>query len=75
MRLEASSSLYDTDSVTHVRVDKIGGTDDGLWWVALAFADGHSKPEGMFAAQDDAMKLAAELSSSWHVEVRVTTDL
>ncbi|MDZ4169773.1 MAG: hypothetical protein U1E26_08975 [Coriobacteriia bacterium] len=75
MRLETSEALYEAHSVTHVRVDKIGGTAAGLWWVAVAFEDGSSKPEGLFTTQDEAMKLAAELAASWHVEVQVTSDL
>ena len=75
VRLESDHILFDAKSVAHVRVDKIGGAGDGLWWVALAFIDGSTKPEGMFTSQDDAMQLAQELSASWHVDLAVKTDL
>lgn len=75
MRLNNETSPIDPKAVTHVRVDRIGGTGDGLWWVAVALGDGTAKPEGMFTAQDAAMSLASELKARYGVEVRVTTEL
>lgn len=75
MRLSNEGSAIDPKAVTHVRVDRIGGTGDGLWWVALALADGTAKPEGMFTARDAAMSLAAELTARYGVDVNVTTEL
>jgi len=75
MRLESGDIALDPASITHIRVDRIGGAGDGLWWVAEALADGSAKPEGMFTSQADAMTLARNLSGTYRVDVRVTTDL
>ncbi len=59
--------------VTHVRVDRIGSAGaKSLWWVALAFEDGSTKPSGMFTDRDSAHQLGSELAASWGVDVHVT---
>lgn len=73
MRLN-TDAVFDPKAVTHVRVDKIGESGGGLWWVALAFADGSTKPEGMFTSQADAMSLAEQLGTDWKVGVKVNLD-
>lgn len=75
MRLDSSSIPFDSSTVAHVRVDKIGSAGDGLWWVALAAKDGSTKPEGMFTSKDDAMRLAQELAASWRIDVQVNAEL
>lgn len=59
--------------VTHIRVDRIGAaTEGGLWWDALSFEDGSTKPQGMFHGYDEAAALGADLTRQWDVEVVVT---
>ncbi|MGB4594068.1 MAG: hypothetical protein WBI63_09910 [Coriobacteriia bacterium] len=59
--------------VTRIRVDRIGKAGEReLWWVAEAFEDESTKPEGMFTDQPQAMALAEELASRWRVEVVVS---
>lgn len=74
MRLDTGNIEVDASAISHIRVDRIGGAGDGLWWVAEALKDGSAKPEGMFVSEDDAMRLAQNLAETWHVDVRVTTD-
>lgn len=69
MRLESDVSS-EGKTVSHVRIDQIGGAC-GLWWVALQFADGSTKPEGMFPSRADADALAGDLASKYQVEIRV----
>lgn len=58
--------------VIHIRVDRIGAaTEGGLWWVALAFDDGSTKPQGMYANYDDAAALGTELAAKWGVDMQV----
>jgi hypothetical protein len=48
-----------------IRMERIGqaqGTG-GLWWVAEGFADGTSKPRGLFNGRDQAEQLARNLAS------------
>lgn len=71
--LDTNGIQTEGHKVTHIRVDRIGAaTEGGLWWVALAFDDGSSKPQGMFANYDEAAALGAELAKQWGVEVQVT---
>lgn len=71
--LDSSDIKTEGRKVTHIRVDRIGAaTESGLWWVALAFDDGSTKPQGMYANYDDAAALGAELAKQWGVEVQVT---
>lgn len=75
MRIDSSDIRLDPTTVTHIRMDRIGGAADGLWWVADAMTDGSAKPEGMFTNRDEALSLANSLAEKFGVEVRVTTDL
>jgi len=71
--LDSSEVTTGGRKVTHIRVDRIGAaTADGLWWVALAFEDQSTKPQGMFASYDDAAALGADLAKQWGVDVQVT---
>lgn len=71
--LESSDVRTEGHRVTHIRVDRIGAaTEGGLWWVALAFDDDSTKPQGMYANYEDAAALGAELAAQWGVEVQVT---
>ena len=71
--LDSNGIQTEGHRVTHVRVDRIGAaTEGGLWWVALAFEDGSTKPQGMYVSYDEAAALGAELASQWGVEVQVT---
>lgn len=72
--LDSSDVPVEGHRVTHVRVDRIGSTtSQELWWVALAFEDGSTKPSGMFTDFDAADSLGKELASAWGVEVVVST--
>jgi len=69
MRIESDISS-DDKRVTAIRVDCIGSTGDReLWWVAEAFEDGSTKPEGMFTDKQEALTLAEELAGKWGVAV------
>ena len=71
--LDSNDVQTEGHKVTHIRVDRIGAaTEGGLWWVALAFEDGSSKPQGMYANYDDAAALGADLAKQWGVEMQVT---
>lgn len=60
-------------TVTHIRVDRIGNAGGReLWWVALAFEDESTKPQGMFTDFESANELGTSLAEQWKVEVRVT---
>jgi hypothetical protein len=61
---------FDTESggvssgCVEIRMECIGqaqGTG-GLWWVAEGFADGTSKPRGLFNGKDQAEELARKLA-------------
>lgn len=72
-RIDSSNIATGGRVVTHIRLDRIGATEaKELWWVALAFDDESTKPEGMFGDYDTAATLATELGSTWGVEVIVT---
>ncbi|MHB1136972.1 MAG: hypothetical protein ACYCXR_01355 [Coriobacteriia bacterium] len=59
--------------VARIRCDRIGNAGGReLWWVALGFDDGTTKPSGMFGNFDDAKQLADELAAEHHVQVVVT---
>lgn len=71
--LDSSNIPTDGRTVTHVRLDRIGNAGDKeLWWVALAFEDGSTKPSGMFTDYETADGLSASLAQEWGVEVVVT---
>lgn len=71
--LDSNGVTTEGHKVTHIRVDRIGAaTESGLWWVALAFEDGSTKPQGMYVNYDEAAALGAELATRWSVEVQVT---
>lgn len=68
-----SNVPIDGRTVTHVRVDRIGSAGgQELWWVALAFEDGSTKPSGMFTDYEAAQALGRSLASEWNVEVVVS---
>ena len=77
MRKEAAVSVLNDPSIpagkklVFLRLDCISrmGAGTGLWWVAYEFADGSTKPEGMFADEDEARALARELAARHGVEV------
>ena len=70
--LDSNDISIEGHRVIHIRVDRIGAaTEGGLWWVALAFDDGSTKPQGMYANYDDAAALGAELAAKWGVEMQV----
>lgn len=73
MRLITDKS-FDPKAASHVRVDKIGDAGGGLWWVAIAFSNGETKPEGMFVQQAQAMELANELAAGLGVPVKVNAE-
>ncbi len=53
--------------------DRIGAAGEReLWWVAEAFEDESTKPEGMFTDREKALALAEELASKWDVKVVVS---
>lgn len=70
MKLDASSPGAN-QVLSHVRLDQIGGAS-GLWWVARAFSDGSTQPEGIFADHADAEAEAQQLAASLGVQVIVT---
>jgi len=71
--LDSTNVSAEGRQVIHIRVDRIGAaTEGGLWWVALAFEDGSTKPQGMFHGYDEAAALGADLAKQWGVEVVVT---
>lgn len=71
--LDSSNIPTDGRSVSHVRLDRIGNAGEKeLWWVALAFEDGSTKPSGMFTDYDTADELSAALAREWRVQVVVT---
>lgn len=62
----------DGRSVKNVRVDRIGNAGEReLWWVALQFDDGSTKPSGVYTDYASASKLAAQLATEWSVEIVV----
>jgi hypothetical protein len=59
--------------VVRVRVDRISATGDKeLWWVALGFEDGSTKPQGMFTDFISANILGSKLAADWGVEVAIS---
>jgi hypothetical protein len=71
--LDSTNISTEGHTVTHIRVDRIGAaTESGLWWVALAFEDGSTKPQGMFHGYDEAAALGGKLAEQWGVEIVVT---
>lgn len=59
--------------VQHIRVDRIGNAGDReLWWVAVQFEDGSTKPSGMYTDYDSASALAGQLAKELSVEVVVS---
>lgn len=71
--LDSSNVPTEGHSVVHVRVDRIGATGEKeLWWVALAFEDGSTKPSGMFTDYETANELGQKLAAEWGVTVVVT---
>lgn len=59
--------------VEHVRVDRIGaGSGSELWWVALEFEDGSTKPQGMYTSYEEAEALGEDLARKWGVTTRIT---
>jgi hypothetical protein len=72
MRLDSNVDV-EGKRVVHVRVDRIGATGDReLWWVALAFEDESTKPEGMFTNQALATELGESLAERHGVRVVVS---
>jgi phosphomannomutase len=68
--LDSSGVSADGRRVTHIRVDRIGNVGGNeLWWVALAFDDESTKPEGMFASYDSAAALGERLAKEHGVQV------
>ena len=73
MRIDSKDVSADGKRVVRIRVDRIGTAGEReLWWVAEAFEDESTKPEGMFTDQPRAMALAEELASKWGVRVVVS---
>ncbi len=73
MRIDSSEVSPDGKRVIRVRVDRIGAAGEReLWWVAEAFEDESTKPEGMFTDREKALALAEELASKWDVKVVVS---
>lgn len=71
--LDSSEIQTDGRKVTHVRVDRIGNAGEKeLWWVALAFEDGSTKPSGMFTDYESANSLGDQLAADWGVDIVVT---
>lgn len=72
-RIDSSDISIEGHRVTHIRMDRIGSAGAReLWWVALAFEDESTKPEGMFADVEAASALAKELAAEWGTEVVIT---
>jgi len=70
MRIESNDVTTEGKTVVRVRVDRIGAAGDReLWWVALAFQDETTKPEGMFTDKAQALELAGSLAAEWGVQV------
>lgn len=73
MRIESRDITTNDKCIVRIRLDKIGSAGDkSLWWVAEAFADESTKPEGMFTDEAAARSLADELSARWGVPVVVS---
>ncbi|PKQ36751.1 MAG: hypothetical protein CVT59_11010 [Actinobacteria bacterium HGW-Actinobacteria-1] len=73
MRITSNEVSAEGKTVVRVRVDRIGAAGDReLWWVALAFEDETTKPEGMFTDKAQALGLAGTLASEWGVQVALT---
>jgi len=59
--------------VVRVRVDRIGVAGDReLWWVALAFADESTQPEGLYTDRERAMELGQSLARRHEVRLVVS---
>jgi len=73
MRIDSDNISLDGKQVTRIRLDKIGSAGNmSLWWVAEAFSDETTKPEGMFTDEQAARDLAESLSQQWNVPVVVS---
>ncbi|MHB1340813.1 MAG: hypothetical protein ACYC77_02215 [Coriobacteriia bacterium] len=73
MRIDSKDISADGKRVVRIRVDRIGKAGEReLWWVAEAFDDESTKPEGMFTDQPKAMALAEDLAAAWGVRVVVS---
>jgi len=73
MRLDSGDISTDDKRVVRVRVDRIGAAGEReLWWVAEAFEDETTKPEGMFTDKQEALALAGELAGKWGVGIEVS---
>lgn len=71
--LDSTEVSTEGHKVIHVRVDRIGNAGEKeLWWVALAFEDGSTKPSGMFTDFDTANTLGSRLAGDWGVETVIT---
>lgn len=71
--LDSSHIPTDGHVVTHIRIDRIGNAGGKeLWWVALSFEDGSTKPSGMFTDRGSAEDLGSTLAAEWGVERVVT---
>ncbi len=73
MRIDSGDISTEGKRVVRIRVDRIGSAGDReLWWVALAFDDETTKPEGMFTDRALALELAGRLAGEWGVQVAMT---
>lgn len=73
MRIDSEEVSARDKRVVGIRMDLIGSAGEhGLWWVAEAFNDGSTKPEGMYTDRVQARALADELAAQWHVPVQVS---
>ena len=71
--LDASNISEEGRKVVRIRVDRIGNAGGKeLWWVALAFDDESTKPQGMFSDFDSATALGQKLAAEWAVDSVVT---
>jgi len=73
VRIDSSDISSDDKRIVRVRVDRIGAAGEReLWWVAEAFEDETTKPEGMFTDKQEALALAGELAEKWGVDIQVS---
>jgi phage head maturation protease len=73
MRIDSHDIVADGKRVARIRLDRIGNAGDkSLWWVAEAFEDETTKPEGMFTDEAAARALAQSLADQWGVPVSVS---
>ena len=70
---------FDTESssvsagTVEIRLECIGQAEGtgGLWWVAEGYADGTSKPRGLFNGREQAEELAKHLADACGIPLRV----